>query len=249
MNEEMGWIKVCRSEMNEWMWADGTPFDKFHAWLDILLNVNYTTKQVPLKNDIITLEPGCLLTSIVKLSERWTWDRKTVGRFLRHLKKSGKIDFCRFGNGILIKTLDERDNPQCKAGAEADAFFYTHEGQPVGQPEGQPVGQPSGQPDGQPMHITNKERIKENKECKKERREEETARTDKKNYSEHILLTADEYDSLRGKYGEATVDSAIELVGDYKAMTGKHYESDYLAIRKWGIKAAWEQKEKAPGKS
>lgn len=180
-------------------------------------------------------------------------EQKNGGRFLRHLKSSGRIDFCKFGNGILIKVLTEEDNPNCKAGAEADAFFYTCEGQPVGQPMGQPEGQhegqPMGQPDGQPVRITNKERreeCKEGKECKKERREESAARADKKNYSKHILLTEDEYESLREEYGEDTADKAIECVSDYKEMTGKRYESDYLAIKKWGIEAALEQKEKAP---
>lgn len=107
LTKDTGWIKVNRSEMDEWMWSEDSQFDKFHAWIDILLNVNYKKKEIPFGSSVITIEPGCLLTSVLKLSKRRGWNRRTVTRFLALLKDSNKIEYESFKNGLMIKVLQK----------------------------------------------------------------------------------------------------------------------------------------------
>ena len=89
------------------MWSEDSQFDKFHAWIDILLNVNYKKKEIPFGSSVITIELGCLLTSVLKLSKRWGWNRRTVTRFLALLKDSNKIEYESFKNGLMIKVLQK----------------------------------------------------------------------------------------------------------------------------------------------
>lgn len=107
LTKDTGWIKVNRPEMDEWMWDKGAQFDKFHAWIDTLLNVNYKKKEIPFGSSVITIEPGCLLTSVLKWSKRWGWNRRTVTRFLALLKDSNKIEYESFKNGLMIKVLQK----------------------------------------------------------------------------------------------------------------------------------------------
>ena len=196
--KDKGWIKVDRDVLEEWFWDEGVPFDRMHAWLDILLNVNYKAQQFSMGETVITINEGCILTSALKLAKRWTWDRKRVTKFLKLLQSSGKIDYKKLGNGILIEVLQEnKDNPKTIENTESEAFFYTSGGQPVGQPMGQPVGQPMGQPIVQPLH-TNKESNKDNKvlEGEKGRKEEDELSQPKIKYSENIFLTKREYDEF-----------------------------------------------------
>ena len=67
-----GWIKIHRQiEENEFL-NDGQPFDKTHAWLDILINVDWRTGVwQPLSESF--------------LERRWKWSRSKVRRFLKGL--------------------------------------------------------------------------------------------------------------------------------------------------------------------
>lgn len=52
-----------------------------------------------------------------------------------------------------------------------------------------------------------------------------------------VKLTDDEFEKLKTDYGEQRTLQAIQYLDEYKAMKGKKYQSDYLALRKWVFKA------------
>jgi predicted phage replisome organizer len=52
-----------------------------------------------------------------------------------------------------------------------------------------------------------------------------------------VKLTDDELEKLKTDYGEQRTLQAIQYLDEYKAMKGKKYDSDYLAMRKWVFKA------------
>lgn len=111
-----GWIKLFRKSVENPMYFE-EPFDKWHAWTDLLLMVNHEKKQFFSKGQLITLEPGQTVTSIPKLAQRWHWSENKVRRYLRHLDGSGMCISDGRGNGTLI-TVVNWAKYQCDAQAD-----------------------------------------------------------------------------------------------------------------------------------
>lgn len=66
----------------------------------------------------------------------------------------------------------------------------------------------------------------------------------KKKYGEYgkVLLTDAEYEKLKAEYSNA--DELVTYLDAAKAMKGYTYKSDYLAIRKWVVRAVEEDKKR-----
>ena len=80
------------------------PFDKWHAWTDILLMVSHEKKQFISKGQLVTLEPGQMITSLPILAERWQWSVNRVRRYLRLLDGMGmcNINGTAYGTTITV---------------------------------------------------------------------------------------------------------------------------------------------------
>ena len=85
-----GWISVHRQIWNSWVWDD-KPFSKGQAWIDLLLLANHEPNKTLIGNQIIHVKRGELISSEVKLSERWGWSRKKTREFLKLLQSDGMI--------------------------------------------------------------------------------------------------------------------------------------------------------------
>lgn len=85
-----GWIKIHRELSGHWLWDD-RPFSRGQAWIDILLLANHAEKKILRNGDLVEIERGQFVTSILKLSERWGWGRKKTSNFLELLEKDGMI--------------------------------------------------------------------------------------------------------------------------------------------------------------
>ena len=74
----------------------------------------------------------------------------------------------------------------------------------------------------------------------------ENARTQKKAYGEfkNVLLSDDEYNLLIEQFGNP--EQLIKRLDEYKEQSGKQYNSDYMAIRKWVAEAVKEDEAKKP---
>lgn len=74
----------------------------------------------------------------------------------------------------------------------------------------------------------------------------ENARTQKKAYGEfkNVLLTDDEYKLLIEQFGNP--EQLIKRLDEYKEKSGKQYNSDYMAIKDWVVKAVKEDEAKKP---
>ena len=66
-------------------------FDKYHAWLDLIIRANHTTHDFILGNEVVKAERGSVITSERQLAEDWKWSKKKVRNFLSLLEKEGKI--------------------------------------------------------------------------------------------------------------------------------------------------------------
>lgn len=85
-----GWIKLNRSIQDHWLCKD-EPFDKTHAWIDLLLLANYEDKKTAYKGDVITCKRGDVNLSLSALASRWKWSRPKVSRFIELLERDGMI--------------------------------------------------------------------------------------------------------------------------------------------------------------
>lgn len=85
-----GWIKLHRQLQECPMWYEER-FSKGQAWVDLLLLANHSDKKILFNGDFIVVKRGQYLTSMVKLAEKWKWDRKTVSKYLKLLEKDKMI--------------------------------------------------------------------------------------------------------------------------------------------------------------
>ncbi|MCX7903251.1 MAG: hypothetical protein N2486_01960 [Caloramator sp.] len=92
MSEQQGWIKLYRKIQDHYLYNE-KPFDKMHAWLDLLLMANHQDSKVLLGNELIEVKRGSLITSIRKLCDRWGWSNNKVVHFLELLKNDKMIEF------------------------------------------------------------------------------------------------------------------------------------------------------------
>lgn len=60
-----------------------------------------------------------------------------------------------------------------------------------------------------------------------------------------VLLTQKQIDTLVKKYGQEGFERIVKILNDYKAKSGKQYDSDYLAITRWVAKRYLEDLQKA----
>ena len=66
----------------------------------------------------------------------------------------------------------------------------------------------------------------------------------KNKYGEYknVLLSDSEFDKLKTEHGEEKTNNIINFFSELKEMKGYKYNSDYLALKKWGI-SAYEQRD------
>lgn len=99
-----GWIKLHRKSVENPMYFD-EPFDKWHAWTDLLLLVNHEKKQFISKGQLVTLEPGQTITSMAILAKRWKWSVNKVRRFIGTLVDTGMCIADGTPNGTTITVV------------------------------------------------------------------------------------------------------------------------------------------------
>lgn len=86
-----GWIKLHRKLQDCWIWQEKEPFDKRSAWVDLLLSANHSDKKILFNGELIIVKRGQVLTSIRKLSAKWSWSVNRVYRYLRLLESDNML--------------------------------------------------------------------------------------------------------------------------------------------------------------
>lgn len=105
-NKKLGFIPLYRSIQDHWVWSNKEPFSYGQAWIDLLLSVNHEEKKLKVGCNLITIKPGQMWTSYVKLSNRWNWSRERVYRYTKMLKMDGMINVDATPNGTLLTVVN-----------------------------------------------------------------------------------------------------------------------------------------------
>lgn len=85
-----GWISLHREIQNHWLWED-KPYSKGQAWVDLILMANHKPNKFLLGNELIEVDRGQVVTSELKLMDKWGWSKVKVRKFLELLQKDNMI--------------------------------------------------------------------------------------------------------------------------------------------------------------
>ena len=127
-----GWVCLYRSI---WAWRyspdiTGESFSKMEAWLSLICDANHADRKV----GEVMVNRGQMLTSQVKLAERWKWSRGKVRRFLDCLESGSEIVQQTVQQAYTLITLI--NYPIYQGNDTADD---TANGTPNGTADGQPT--------------------------------------------------------------------------------------------------------------
>ncbi|WP_256243594.1 Replication protein O [Bacillus sp. V3B] len=86
-----GWIKLHRQIQGHWLYKEKRIFSKYEAWIDLLMMASHKDTKFLHGAELIELEEGSLVTSELKLMERWKWGKSKLRKFLEILEKDGMI--------------------------------------------------------------------------------------------------------------------------------------------------------------
>ena len=108
MKLSIGWIKLHRKILDCFIWQD-KPYDKARAWIDLLLIARHHDKKMLIDDEVVMIQRGSFMTSIVKLSDRWGWSRNKVVRYLDMLESEHMLNTKRTPKGTLITIVKYDD--------------------------------------------------------------------------------------------------------------------------------------------
>ncbi len=86
-----GWISLHRNVLNHWTWKRSKKKSAFEAWVYLLLAANHKSAKVYFDSEVILVERGGLITSMLKLSTAWNWSQERVKTFLISLQDDSMI--------------------------------------------------------------------------------------------------------------------------------------------------------------
>ena len=195
-------------------------FSKGQAWVDLLLLANHRDKKILFNGDMITIQRGQYLTSMVKLAEKWKWSRPTVVKFLNLLERDGMIT----RSSDNTKTLITIENYSVYQDISEDDL------QPSLQPSLQPTLQDSCNPVDNPINnplYTNKN-DKNIKNDKNDNNVKNNIRLSKDNLcqTESVRRVVEEWNTL-SEYGIKPVSRLTNGT--------KRYDSLVARLRKYSV--------------
>ena len=85
-----GWIKIHRCLLENSIY-NCEPFDRTHAWIDLLLLANHKEGYFYKRGIRVDVKEGQVGYDIDSLSRRWKWSRGKVERFLKSLENDQNI--------------------------------------------------------------------------------------------------------------------------------------------------------------
>ncbi len=103
--DKTGWIKLHRKILDCFIWDD-KPYDKARAWIDLLLSAMHKDKKMLVDGKVVIIKQGSFMTSILKLADKWGWNRKTVSAYLKMLENEEMIVTERTSKGTTVTIVN-----------------------------------------------------------------------------------------------------------------------------------------------
>lgn len=113
-----GWFKINRDIQTHWIWESNEPFDKRSAWIDLIMLANHKDFKTTFKGQVVQRKRGDVNTSIRYLADRWHWDRRKVGTFIRAMQNDGMCTMHSTKDGTTI-TIENYNKYQNKSATDS----------------------------------------------------------------------------------------------------------------------------------
>lgn len=91
IDKNKGYILTWRSDQDDLLYFS-EPFSKYAAWVDLNMMANFEEKSFLLGNEVVNAEVGSVITSELRLMNRWQWGKEKVRNFLKLLEKLDYIE-------------------------------------------------------------------------------------------------------------------------------------------------------------
>jgi hypothetical protein len=231
---QQGWISIHRKIKECWLYND-KPFDRTHAWLDILLSANHQDKKISLGNELILVKRGTFITSELKLMNKWGWGKEKTRKFLKLLEQDGMIKKVSDKKKTLIEIINY-DIYQNQTTSNQDIPSYNEYHQTTDRPQTdheQTTDRPRADTNNNDNNANNSNNDNKDINTPKKTKKKSKDEVPKKVYAENVLMTEAEYNKLTVKHGEVLAGKMIDTLSNYKCANGKKYVNDYKAILTW----------------
>lgn len=244
-----GWIKLYR-KLIDWDWF--TDSYVVHVFIYLLLVANHNATKV----GKLRLKAGQKMTSASRICDDLQLSKPTVLRCLKVLSESGAI-LVESDNKKSIITIVKYS--QYQQNGENSGKTNLPQRLPQDLPQGLPQRLP-------PIYNKNIKNIKNGKNniytdenfenalfenetennllltdtAKPLKRKKVAPKKEKYGEFENVLLSVQEAEKLKSLYG-ADAPNIVQNFSELKEMKGYKYKSDFMAIKKWGANAYYEQ--------
>ena len=109
-DKDKGYIYLYRSIQENTIWADGTPFDRRSAFIDMIFMANYKDKELIFRGGMEKIiKRGQFHTSIERLANRWLWSPNKVRRYLALLNELGMVHIDGTTRGTTVTIVNYED--------------------------------------------------------------------------------------------------------------------------------------------
>lgn len=86
------WIKLNRDIQNHWIYKEKRKFSKYEAWIDLIMMANHEEHKFIFGGELIKVRRGEIITSEIKLMEKFRWSKSKLRLFLELLEKDEMIE-------------------------------------------------------------------------------------------------------------------------------------------------------------
>lgn len=210
-----GWIKLHKQILESKSWQR-KPFDPARAFIDILLRANHKPSTAVIKYKSYEVDRGELLTSEVKLAERFGWSREKLRRWMMELKRDSTLDSRKDNLCTIVRVLnyDTYQDPEKQTRQGVDTANETSKKHQKNSGE-----------------YTSKEVLRNYKNSSSLRSEEEAPPVEQIKLGSHVRITQEQKDVFIGEDGEDDFNTRIQTINDYCSAHGKVYRDWAAAYR------------------
>lgn len=209
-HERTTFFKIDRKLLESEWWVS-EPFSKPQAWVDLIGLANYGDVKRMEGEKMVTYARGQVVTSVRTLALRWQWSREKVRNYLAALASDDMATTKKTGKGIVISLANY-------------GFYQDAARQKDQQTDNRPTTD---------RQLTDN-RPTQNKNNKNTKNTKKSERGELRSYGPggRLALTPSEMDQFLLDYPKDG-QRYIEELDEYKGATGKKYQNDCAALRRW----------------
>ena len=234
MSKNKGYVSIWRDLQEHTIWTC-EPFSKGQAWIDLLLMANYNEKPFIMGNEVVKAEVGSVITSELRLMNRWRWSKKKLRSFLKLLEDMEMIKRTPNHKRTTIFILNYKEYQQKETTEETAVNPLFIRGSKEEETTEETVKDTTERPQrDREETVKDTQTIKINKENKENNTKRDTEKVSRHQYGEYknVLLSDEEMKKLSEEAPEVYLKK-IEDLSCYMKSTGKVYKSHYATIRNW----------------